>query len=77
MADDWSALGAVHAGKTATWQIPGSQESKDRILMNEEDYGRFKQHAEALCFDSGPWGQGKYGILIRVGLLRILGKVDG
>ncbi|MDL1530052.1 hydroxyethylthiazole kinase [Yersinia pestis] len=45
--------------KTATWQIPGSQESKDRILMNEEDYGRFKQHAEALCFDSGALGSGK------------------
>jgi len=45
--------------KTATWQIPGSQESKDRILMSEEDYGRFKQHAEALCFDSGVLGSGK------------------
>ncbi|GAB2947135.1 M23 family metallopeptidase [Hafnia psychrotolerans] len=45
--------------KTATWQIPGSQESKDRILMSEEDYGRFKQHAEALCFDSGALGSGK------------------
>lgn len=45
--------------KTATWQVPGSQESKDRILMSEEDYGRFKQHTEALCFDSGALGSGK------------------
>ena len=45
--------------KTATWQVPGSQGSKDRILMSEEDYGRFKQHTEALCFDSGALGSGK------------------
>ncbi|WP_328803089.1 hydroxyethylthiazole kinase [Rouxiella aceris] len=38
---------------TATWQIPGTQETKDRVLMSEEDFGKFKQHAEALCFDSG------------------------
>ena len=45
--------------KTATWQLPGSQGSKDRILMSEEDYGRFTQHTEALCFDSGALGSGK------------------
>jgi hypothetical protein len=45
--------------KTAIWQIPGTNESKDRILMNEKDYDRFKQHAEALCFDSGALGSGK------------------
>ena len=45
--------------KTATWQVPGSQGSKDRILMSEEDYGRFKQHTEAFCFDSGALGSGK------------------
>lgn len=27
--------------------------------MSEEDYGRFKQHTEALCFDSGALGSGK------------------
>ncbi|AYN27050.1 hydroxyethylthiazole kinase [Buttiauxella sp. 3AFRM03] len=45
--------------KTAIWQIPGTNESKDRILMSEEDYDRFKQHAEALCFDSGELGKWK------------------
>ena len=37
----------------------GTQESYERTLMNEEDYGKFKQHAEALCFDSGSLGSGK------------------
>lgn len=45
--------------KTAIWQIPGTQESNERTLMSEEDYGKFKQHAEALCFDSGSLGSGK------------------
>lgn len=45
--------------KTAIWQMPGTNESKDRVLMNEKDYDRFKQHAEALCFDSGVLGSGK------------------
>jgi predicted chitinase len=45
--------------KTAIWQIPRTNESKDRVLMNEKDYDRFKQHAEALCFDSGALGSGK------------------
>jgi hypothetical protein len=45
--------------KTAIWRIPGTNESKDRVLMNEKDYDRFKQHAEALCFDSGALGSGK------------------
>ncbi|MFI3308849.1 hydroxyethylthiazole kinase [Ewingella allii] len=45
--------------KTAIWQISGTNESKDRVLMNEKDYDRFKQHAEALCFDSGALGSGK------------------
>jgi predicted chitinase len=42
--------------KTAIWQVPGSQESNERTLMSEEDYSKFKQHAEALCFDSGSLG---------------------
>ncbi|MHA2899270.1 M23 family peptidase [Enterobacter sp. H2G27] len=45
--------------KTAIWTVPGTQEKKDRVLMNEADYGKFKQHAEALCFDSGALGSGK------------------
>jgi predicted chitinase len=45
--------------KTAIWQVPGVQESKERMLMSEEDYGKFKQHAEALCFDSGSLGSGR------------------
>ncbi|STQ44427.1 Predicted chitinase [Ewingella americana] len=45
--------------KTAIWRIPVTNESKDRVLMNEKDYDRFKQHAEALCFDSGALGSGK------------------
>jgi len=45
--------------KTAIWTVPGTQEKKDRVLMSEEDYGKFKQHAEALCFDSGPLGSGR------------------
>ncbi|QCT20211.1 M23 family metallopeptidase [Jejubacter calystegiae] len=45
--------------KTAIWQVPGSQESKERTLMSEEDYDKFKQHAEALCFDSGALGKGR------------------
>lgn len=45
--------------KTAIWTVPGTQETKDRVLMSEEDYGRFKQHAEALCFDSGVLGSGR------------------
>ena len=45
--------------KTAIWQVPGSQESKERTLMSEEDYGKFKQHAEALCFDSRALGSGR------------------
>ncbi|MBM7344042.1 hypothetical protein [Pantoea coffeiphila] len=44
---------------TATWKMPGTQGSKDRVLMSEEDYGRFRQHAEALCFDSGALGSGR------------------
>ncbi|KAA8688667.1 peptidase M23 [Salmonella enterica subsp. salamae] len=44
---------------TAIWQVPGTKESKDRILMSEKDYDRFKQHTEALCFDSGDLGKGK------------------
>jgi predicted chitinase len=48
------------AEKTAIWQVPGTQEStKERTLMSEEDYGKFKQHAEALCFDSGALGSGR------------------
>lgn len=39
--------------KTAIWTVPGTQETKDRVLMSEEDYGKFKAHAEALCFESG------------------------
>jgi len=45
--------------KTAIWTVPGTQEKKDRVLMSEEDYDKFKQHAEALCFDSGSLGSGK------------------
>lgn len=45
--------------KTAVWQVPGTKELKDRVLMSEEDYGKFKQHAEALCFNSGDLGIGK------------------
>ena len=45
--------------KTAIWTVPGTQEQKDRVLMSEEDYGKFKQHAEALCFDSGALGSGR------------------
>ncbi|WP_312074291.1 M23 family peptidase [Atlantibacter sp.] len=45
--------------KTAIWTVPGTQETKDRVLMSEEDYGKFKTHAEALCFDSGALGSGK------------------
>lgn len=45
--------------KTAIWQVPGTQESKERTLMSEEDYGKFKQHAEALCFDSGAFSSGR------------------
>jgi predicted chitinase len=45
--------------KTAIWMVPGTQEKKDRVLMSEEDYGKFKQHAEALCFDSGSLGSGR------------------
>lgn len=45
--------------KKAIWQIPGTQESKERTLMSEEDYGKFKKHVEALCFDSGALGKGK------------------
>ncbi|HDC4524633.1 TPA: M23 family peptidase, partial [Enterobacter kobei] len=45
--------------KTAIWTVPGTQETKDRVLMSEEDYGRFKAHAEALCFDSGALGSGR------------------
>ncbi|WP_270280972.1 hydroxyethylthiazole kinase [Enterobacter kobei] len=45
--------------KTAIWTVPGTQETKDRILMSEEDYGRFKAHTEALCFDSGALGSGR------------------
>jgi len=45
--------------KTAIWQVPGTQESNKRTLMSEEDYGKFKQHAEALCFDSGTLGSGR------------------
>lgn len=45
--------------KTAIWQMPGTQESKDRVLMSEEDYGKFKQHAEALCFDAGAFSSGR------------------
>lgn len=44
---------------TAIWQMPGTKESKDRILMSDKDYDRFKQHTEALCFDSGDLGKGK------------------
>lgn len=46
------------AENRAIWQMPGAKESKDRVLMIEEDYDRFKQHAEALCFDSGELGAG-------------------
>lgn len=45
--------------KKAIWTVPGTQGKKDRVLMNDEDYGKFKQHVEALCFDSGELGQGK------------------
>ncbi len=45
--------------KTAIWTVPGTQESNERTLMSEEDYGKFKQHVEALCFDSGELGKGK------------------
>lgn len=45
--------------KTAIWTVPGTQEKKDRVLMSEEDYGKFKQHAEALCFDTGAFGSGR------------------
>ncbi|WP_449550125.1 hydroxyethylthiazole kinase [Lelliottia amnigena] len=45
--------------KTAIWTVPGTQETKDRVLMSEEDYGKFKQHAEALCFDSGELSSGR------------------
>lgn len=45
--------------KTAIWTVPGTQKSKERSLMSEEDYDRFKQHAEALCFDSGSLGSGR------------------
>ncbi|CZU84086.1 M23 family metallopeptidase [Enterobacter cloacae] len=45
--------------KTAIWQVPGTEESKERTLMSEEDYGRFKQHAEALCFDAGAFSSGR------------------
>ncbi|MEI9861711.1 M23 family metallopeptidase [Enterobacter bugandensis] len=45
--------------KTAIWTVPGTQEKKDRVLMNEEDYGKFKQHAEALCFDAGAFSSGR------------------
>ena len=41
---------------TATWQMPGTQEFKDRVLMSQKDYEKFKQHAEAMCFDSGELG---------------------
>ncbi|ROR07579.1 M23 family metallopeptidase [Erwinia sp. JUb26] len=47
------------AENTAIWQVPGTQETRDRVLMSEEDYGRFKQHAEALCFDPGTLGSGR------------------
>jgi len=43
----------------ATWRMAGTGESKDRVLMSKEDYDKFKQHAEALCFDSGVLGRGK------------------
>ncbi len=46
--------------KTAIWTVPGTQETKDRVLMSEEDYGRFKAHAEALCFDSGELSSGGF-----------------
>jgi len=45
--------------KTAIWTVPGTQESNERTLMSEEDYGKFKQHVEALCFDSGALGSGR------------------
>ena len=45
--------------KTAIWTVPGTLEMKDRVLMSEEDYGRFKAHAEALCFDSGTLRNGR------------------
>lgn len=45
--------------KTAIWKMPGTNESKDRTLMSEDDYSRFKQHAEALCFSFGALGEGK------------------
>ena len=41
------------------WTVPGTQEKKDRVLMSEEDYGKFKQHAEALCFDAGAFSSGR------------------
>ncbi|WP_313108900.1 hydroxyethylthiazole kinase [Atlantibacter sp.] len=46
--------------KTAIWTVPGTQETKDRVLMSEEDYGKFKTHAEALCFDSGELSSGRF-----------------
>lgn len=45
--------------KTAIWTVPGTQETKDRVLMSEEDYGKFKAHAEALCFESGELSSGR------------------
>lgn len=45
--------------KTAIWMVPGTQESNERTLMSEEDYGKFKQHAEALCFDAGAFSSGR------------------
>ncbi|VEA05905.1 Uncharacterised protein [Salmonella enterica subsp. salamae] len=56
MANDWSALGAVYIGKYSHYGRCREQKNrKDRILMSEKDYDRFKQHTEALCFDSGTW----------------------
>ncbi|MDI3137519.1 M23 family metallopeptidase [Enterobacter kobei] len=46
--------------KTAIWTVPGTQETKDRVLMSKEDYCKFKQHAEALCFDSGELSSGRF-----------------
>ena len=40
--------------------MPGSDEMTSRDLMSDTDYQRFKEHAEALCFDSGELAVGRY-----------------
>ncbi|ELN2739578.1 peptidase M23 [Pluralibacter gergoviae] len=46
-------------GNTVRWQPSEAQEWEYRDLMSEESYNRFREHVEALCFDSEGLGAGK------------------